>query len=116
VNEVDVAKVPAPPGDGEIVVAVQPEGLLVGGDPAAVESYLTQLWESAGEAARVVGVGRDSLGNTTGLLAGAASKLGQSGKFVQLHSESVEALRVGGRIPGSDGFYRMMTRAPTVGS
>ncbi|QZT65612.1 hypothetical protein JN085_14515 [Mycolicibacterium austroafricanum] len=36
--------------------------------------------------------------------------LGQSAKFVQLHPDSVKALRAGKKIPGSDGFYRMMTR------
>ncbi|MBX7435454.1 hypothetical protein JDV09_25660 [Mycobacterium sp. Y57] len=36
--------------------------------------------------------------------------MGQSAKFVQLHPDSVKALTVGKRIPGSDGFYRMMTR------
>lgn len=109
-NDADVANLPAPAADGEIVVAVQPESLLVGGDPEAVESYLGRLRESAGQTARVIGVDKASLGNATGLLAGAASILGQSGKFVQLHPESVKALKVGNAIPGTDGFFRMMTR------
>lgn len=40
---------------GEVVVSTQPEGLLVGGDPEAVESYLQRLTESAGYAVQVVG-------------------------------------------------------------
>ncbi|MCV7117051.1 hypothetical protein AWC17_08375 [Mycobacterium nebraskense] len=36
--------------------------------------------------------------------------LADSGKFVQLHPDSVNALRVGKWIPGTDGYYRMMTR------
>lgn len=43
-----VADLPAPVADGEIVFAEQPKGLLVGGNPKAVESYLTRLRESAG--------------------------------------------------------------------
>lgn len=109
-NDADVANLPAPAADGEVVIAVQPEGLLLGGDPEAVESYLGRLRESAGQTARVIGVDKASLGNATGLFAGAAAILGQSGKFVQLHPESVNALRVGKAIPGTPGFFRMMTR------
>ncbi|ORV73321.1 hypothetical protein AWC07_02670 [Mycobacterium gastri] len=36
--------------------------------------------------------------------------LADSGKFVQLHPDSVNALRVGNWIPGTDGYFRMMTR------
>lgn len=104
------ANLPAPVANGEIVVSPQPEGVLVGGDPAAVESYLARIREIAGSAITVVGVDKGSLGNATGLLAGAVSELGQSGKFVQLSAKSVEALKVGNKIPGEEGFYRMMTR------
>ncbi|MFY9917389.1 MAG: hypothetical protein WAL26_03200, partial [Mycobacterium sp.] len=76
----------------EIVVSVQPEGLLVGGDPDAVESYLKQIQDSTTYAMQVVGVDKASLGNATGVAASAASLLGQSAKFVQLHPESVKAL------------------------
>jgi hypothetical protein len=95
---------------GEIVVSAQPEGLLVGGDPDAVESYLQRITEGAGYAVQVVGLDKASLGNATGLAAGAASLLGQSAKFVQLHPDSVSAIRKGQLIPGTDGFFRMMTR------
>src|SRR5262245_23638669 len=57
-----------------------------------------------------MGVDKTTLGNATGLAAGAASFLGQSAKFVQLHPESVKAIQKGQLIPGTDGFYRMMTR------
>lgn len=43
------------PVPGEIVVSAQPEGLLVGGDPEAVESYLQRLTENAGYAIQVAG-------------------------------------------------------------
>ena len=49
-------------------------------------------------------------GNATGLVAGAMSMLGQSGRFVQLHPDSLKAIKQGHLIPGSDGFFRMMTR------
>lgn len=101
---------PATAAPGEVVVSAQPEGLLVGGDPDAVESYLQQLTANAGYAIQVVGLDKASLGNATGLAAGAASLLGQSAKFVQLHPDSVRAIRGERLIPGTDGFSRMMTR------
>ena len=51
-----------------------------------------------------------TLGNATGLLASALSVLGQSGKFVQLHPDSFKAIQEGNLIPGTDGFFRMVTR------
>jgi hypothetical protein len=84
--------------------------MLVGGDPAAVESYIERLRSTAGRAVQVAGVDKATLGNATGLLAGAASLFGQTGKFVQLHPDSVSVLKAGNAIPGTDGFFRMMTR------
>jgi hypothetical protein len=95
---------------GEVVVALQPEGLLVGGDPEAIEPYLNRIREIAGQTIRVAGIDRSSLANSTGVLTSAASFLGQSGKFVQLHPDSLQAIKQGNLIPGTDGFYRMMTR------
>ncbi|MDP7724192.1 hypothetical protein [Mycobacterium sp. TY814] len=106
----DVPNLPAAIDSGEIVVSYHDEGLLIGGDAAAVESYLSRLRETAGRAAQVAGVDSVSLGNVTGLLTGAASILGNSGKYVQLHPDSVNALAHGKLIPGTDGFHRMMTR------
>lgn len=100
------------PQGGEVVVAVQPEGLLVGGDPAEVEAYVERIRGSAGYAIDVLGIDKAMLGNTTGLAAGAAAFLGQSARFVQLHPESVKAIQKGKLIPGTDGFFRMMTRGP----
>ncbi len=96
--------------EDELVVSVQAEGLLVGGDPAAVESYLKRIQDSAAYGMQVVGVDKASLGNASGIAAGAASLLGQSAKFVQLHPESVKAIQKGNLIPGTDGFFRMTTR------
>lgn len=107
----EVPNLPAPIDNGEVVVSYHDEGLLIGGDAAAVESYLTRLRETAGRAAQVAGIDSVSLGNVTGLLAGAASILGSSSKYVQLHPDSLTALKHGHLIPGTDGFYRMMTRA-----
>jgi hypothetical protein len=101
---------PLPSTPDEVVISVQPGGLLVGGDPDAVESYLSRLRETAGRTMRVAGIDKASLGNATGLLAGVASVLTESGKFVQLHPDSVSALKVGNWIPGTDGFFRMTTR------
>lgn len=98
------------PREGEVAVSVQAEGLLVAGDPAEIESYVERIQGIVGHAVGVAGVDKASLGNTTGLAAGAAAFLGQSAKFVQLHPESVKAIQKGQLIPGTDGFYRMMTR------
>jgi hypothetical protein len=103
-------RLPARAIDDEVEIALQPEGLLVGGDPKAVEAYLSRLRTVAGKTMRVVGVDKTSVSNTAGLLAGAAAFMADSGKFVQLHPDSVNALRVGNWIPGTEGFYRMMTR------
>lgn len=95
---------------GDVVVSVQPEGVLVGGDPGAVDVYLQRIKTTAGHAVQVVGIDKATIGNATGVAAGAASFLGQSAKFVQLHPDSVDAIRKGQLIPGTDGFFRMMTR------
>lgn len=97
-----------------LVIAAQPEGILVDGDPSAVEQYLSRIQESAGRAIRVVGVGKASTGNAAGVAAGAAAAFSQSAKFVQLHPESLKAIQRGNLIPGTDGFYRMMTRGPDM--
>ncbi|CAJ1501167.1 hypothetical protein [[Mycobacterium] burgundiense] len=92
---------PARAVDAELEVSVQPEGLLVGGDPEAVEAYLLRLRTAAGKTMRVVGIDKSSVGNAAGLAAGAAAFLADSGKFVQLHPDSVKALQVGKWIPGA---------------
>ena len=98
------------PQGGEVAVSVQPEGLLVAGDPSEVEAYVERIRGVAGHAIGVAGVDKETLGNATDLAAGAAAFLGQSAKFVQLHPESIKAIQKGRLIPGTDGFYRMMTR------
>ncbi|BBX27426.1 hypothetical protein [Mycolicibacterium alvei] len=98
------------PHDGEVAVSVQPEGLLVAGDPSEIEAYVDRIRGAAGNVVGVMGVDKTALGNVAGLAAGTASFLGQSAKFVQLHPESLKAIQKGRLIPGTDGFYRMMTR------
>lgn len=109
-SEPDTLPVVLQQDGAEIAVSVQPEGLLVAGDSAEVEAYIERIRSSVGHAVGVVGVDKAALGNTTGLAAGAAAFLGQSARFVQLHPESVNAARKGNLIPGTDGFFRMMTR------
>ncbi len=99
-----------PPQDGEVAVSVQPEGLLVAGDQSDIEDYVERIRGVVGHAIEVAGVDKATLGNATGLAAGAMSFLGQSAKFVQLHPESVKAISKDQLVPGTDGFYRMMTR------
>lgn len=96
--------------EGEIVVSVSQEGLLLGGNPAAIEGYVERIRGTAGHAIDVLGIDRTTAGNAAGLAAGTAAFLGQTAKFVQLHPDSLKAIRKGELIPGTDGFYRMMTR------
>ncbi len=95
----------------EVVVSFHDEALLLGGDPAAVESYLTRLRAIAGQAMRVAGIDSASLANAASRLAGLTSLLADSGKYVQLHHDSLNALKDGDLVPGSDGFFRLVTRA-----
>ncbi len=95
----------------EIVVSYHDQALLLGGDPAAVESYLTRLRAIAGQAMRVAGIDGASLTSAASGVAGLISLLADSGKYVQLHRDSVNALKDGDLVPGSDGFFRMTTRA-----
>ncbi|BBY37720.1 hypothetical protein MMAN_18540 [Mycobacterium mantenii] len=106
----DVSKSLAGTNNDQIVVSYHDEGLLVGGDPAAVESYLTQLRAAAGRAIHVAEIDATTIGNVTGVAAGLASIFLDSGRYVQLHPGSIEALKNGRRVPGTDGFFRMMTR------
>lgn len=98
------------PHSGEIAVSVQSEGLLITGDDADIAEYLERLRGAAQHAIDVVGADRASIANAAGLAAGATAFFGQSAKFVQLHPESLKAIQKGRLIPGTDGFYRMMTR------
>lgn len=98
------------PHDGGVAVSIQSEGLLVAGDPSEIQAYVERIRGVAGDVVGVMGVDQAALGNVTGLAAGAASFLGQSAKFVQLHPQSLKAIQKGQLIPGTDGFYRMMTR------
>jgi len=91
----------------EVVVSFQDEALLLGGDPAAVESYLTRLRATAGQAMRVAGIDSASVANAASRLVGVTSLLADSGRYVQLHHDSVNALKDGNLIPLSEGFFRM---------
>lgn len=110
-NNDDTSYLPASIANDEVVVSFYDEGLLVGGDPVAVESYLARLRATAGRAIQVAGIDAASVGNTTGLAAGLTTTFLDSGRYVQLHPDSLDALKGGSLVPGSDGFYRMMTRA-----
>lgn len=96
-------------GPGELVVSVTQEGILVDGEPDAVESFLDKVRDAAGQLVDVAGVSKGAVGNAAGLLAGAASVFVQSGQFVQLSAKSMEAIRSGKLIAGDPGFYRMTT-------
>ena len=95
----------------EVVVSFHDEALLLGGNPAAVESYLTRLRAVAGQAMRVAGIDCASLANAASGLAELTSVLDNFGKYVQLDPDSLNALTSRDLVPGSDGFFRMTTSA-----
>ncbi|WP_231987459.1 hypothetical protein [Mycobacterium sp. E2238] len=103
----EVSDLSATIDNDDVVVSLQDESLLLGGDPAAVESYLTRLRATAGHAMRVAGIDSASLANAA--IAGLASFLADSGKYVQLHRDTVDALREGNLVPLSDGVFRLTT-------
>ncbi len=95
----------------ELVVSFQDESLLLGGEPAAVESYLARLRATAGQAVRVAGIDGAALANAGSGLTGLASLLADTGKYVQLHRDALDALRNGELIPGGDGVFRLTALA-----
>jgi hypothetical protein len=109
----EMSDVSATTDTDEVVVSFQDEALLLGGDPAAVESYLTRLRAIAGQAVRVAGIDSAALANAASRLAGLTSLLADSGKYVQLHRDSLNALKDGNLVPVSEGFFRMTASADT---
>ncbi|OBF12191.1 hypothetical protein A5730_04765 [Mycobacterium sp. ACS4054] len=95
--------------DDEVVVSFHDQGLLLGGDPAAVESYLTRLRAVGGQGMRVAGIDGASL--VARRLAGLASLLAESATYVELHRDAVDALRDGNLVPLTEGVFRMTTGA-----
>jgi hypothetical protein len=95
----------------EVVVSFHDEALLLSGDPAAVESYLARLRATAGQAMRVADIDGAALANAASRLDGLTALLADSGKYVQLHRDSLNALKNCALVPASDGFFRMTTLA-----
>lgn len=97
------------PANGcELDVVVEPEGLLVAGDPDIVEGYLQRLRGIAGDAFTVSGIGKTNALNAGAGAAGMLSNVLTRGQFVQLSPESMKALRLHRVVPGSNGYNRMM--------
>ena len=93
---------------GEVVFALEPEGILLGGDPDAVQSYLNRIRQAAGRAIDVAEIDEGSIASAGALAAGLAGVFGRSRQFVQLHPDSVEAIKNHKLVPGTDGFFRMV--------
>ena len=60
---------------------------------------------------RVTGIDGASLAHAASKLAGLTSLLAESGKYVQLHRDSLNALKDGNLVPVSNGIFRMTTSA-----
>ncbi|WP_156687467.1 hypothetical protein [Mycobacterium sp. Marseille-P9652] len=84
------------PADDEVVVSFHDEALLLGGEPAAVESYLARLRTAAGQAIRIAGID-------------GATPATAASTYVQLHRDSLDALRDGNLVPLSEGLFRVVT-------
>lgn len=104
INDVDDQQDAVDEGSPALSLSVQPEGLLVGGDPAAVQSYLERIRDAAGHGMSVATVDKRLLQDTTssGTL---AATLGEVAKFVQLFPRGLEALRDDNLVPWTDGFF-----------
>jgi hypothetical protein len=87
-----------------------PEGVLVEGDSDDVEAYIRRIQERSDQATVVTDLAAGKLFNAAGIAAGAATIAANSAKFVRLSPDSVKALAVAKRIPGTNGYFRMMTR------
>ncbi|WP_207547774.1 hypothetical protein [Mycobacterium mantenii] len=105
----EVSDVSATIDDDEVVVSFHDESLLLGGAPAAVEYYLTRLQAVAGPGMRVAGIDSTSFANVASRLVGLAALLVDSGKYVQLHRECLDALKDGNLVPVGEGIFRMTT-------
>ncbi|MGG7100888.1 hypothetical protein [Rhodococcus sp. 24CO] len=94
------------PGN-ELAVSVEPEGILVAGDPNVVAGYLARLTDLAGEALAVSGVSKTSMANVAAAAVGVKAIAAQAGQFVRLSPDSVQALKTYKVLPGDSGFFRM---------
>ena len=91
----------------ELAISVEPEGILVAGDPEVVAGYLARMTDLAGEALDVSGVSKSSMAGAAAAVFGVQSVLAQAGQFVRLSPESVQALKTHRVLPGDNGFFRM---------
>ena len=94
-------------GSTTLTLSVQPEGLLVGGDPAAVQSYLERIRDAAGHGMSVAAVDKRLLHEPTGS-GSLTDTLGKAAQFVQLFPQGLEALRDDNLVPWTDGFFTMV--------
>lgn len=101
----------APASGDDLMLAVQPEGVLVEGHQSDVEHYVSRLREQAAtQGLDPADIRATDVANLGSLAVAAASYAAQSSKFVQLSADSMKALKHGKVIPGDGGFLRMMTR------
>ncbi|GAD82888.1 hypothetical protein [Nocardia asteroides] len=108
---VDLAKTDANPlaeeEDPSLAVVVEPEGLLVAGDPEAVESYLERLKSHGVELYHIAGVTPGSATGAASLSAGLGVLRAQHGTFVKLRPQDAAKMSKFGVMPGNGGYHRM---------
>lgn len=90
-----------------IAVSVQPEGVLVAGDAAAVDGYLARIIDLAGDSVQVAGIDKTSLTSAAAVAGGVATNAMQHGQFVRLSPESLKMLQSYKVLPGVGGYNRM---------
>ncbi len=101
------AVVPASDEPGtDVALCVEPEGLLVCGDPSAVAKYVTELRELVSDAIETADVSPVVAAHAGAIAAAGVAMSSHAGEFVRLSSKTVEALKTARALPVGNGFFR----------
>ncbi len=101
------AVVPASDEPGtDVALCVEPEGLLVCGDPSAVARYVTELRGLVSDAIETADVSPVVAAHAGAIAAAGVAMSSHAGEFVRLSSKTVEALKTARALPVGNGFFR----------
>lgn len=94
---------------GDVDICVTDDGVLVSGEPAAVQGVLDQLAEFGRSAVDIADLDRkkvtDMLATAAGAANAAASFAAASGRIVILSKQSADLARTAGKIPTGTGYF-----------
>lgn len=94
----------------ELAVLVEGDGVLVTGDRTAVDTWVTALRGVATEVVKATDLSVSKVADLAAVGATVGSVASLSGSYVRLSPDSVNLLRAGKLVPGTDGFFRMFTQ------